>query len=570
MQCPPVHLRGGRPSSDIWDHISREKSEDGKIIQSCKYCGITRKSIQSLASQWALHLVERCEVVDPEVSVEIYETKKDSIKGVKEAGDRRGLHLKDPNLVAPAIPNTRSKTARNAVMKAEELAGISNTPAKLAGSAVKMEGGEDGSKFIRSAVNVWDHISKDPPLENGIIVQTCKYCGYTKKASQLLASNWAVHLVEACPDVDPTISYQIWHWKKDSVRAVCDAGSRRGFTEGVPPEGLKIEPYHKTQNAQTKTSTAKLASIDGSGKNKFTPTSNKKQRVTYDAGDQCDQDRADKITLAILEFLAGCAVSMMVVESSFFINLLTTMNETYVKKFLPNADVFTGLWLPKLNEYVDQRIDEHWKVDKDSYLSLGSDVFKSEEGKKVLIVTEAKLDKVAFREWVVEGQERQTGPVIAQMWTDRMISTAGGDPANVEATFGAVCADFAKISPSAGRAIEDKYPKIFFNGCRSRCGDLLCKDIASIPQIEGLVKNAKMIVNFVRSHDAVKSAYTRLMKQFDGSKLLSSSEERFAHIDRLFESLLGPEEQNIEVLNALVTDPEWNLVVTGSKCLSIM
>ena len=44
-----------------------------------------------MASRWALHLVVQCKVVDEDVSIQVYESRKDSIKAVKEAGKQRGF-----------------------------------------------------------------------------------------------------------------------------------------------------------------------------------------------------------------------------------------------------------------------------------------------------------------------------------------------------------------------------------------------------------------------------------------------------------------------------------------------
>ena len=76
--------------SDVWDHVSRKK-EDGKLVQICSYCGLTKKTSQPMASRWALHLVDQCEKVDLDVSKQVYHSRKDTNKSVKEAGERRGF-----------------------------------------------------------------------------------------------------------------------------------------------------------------------------------------------------------------------------------------------------------------------------------------------------------------------------------------------------------------------------------------------------------------------------------------------------------------------------------------------
>ena len=63
---------------------------DGKHVMTCK-SGLKKKCTQLMASRWALHLVVQCKVVDEDVSIQVYESRKDSIKAVKEAGKQRGF-----------------------------------------------------------------------------------------------------------------------------------------------------------------------------------------------------------------------------------------------------------------------------------------------------------------------------------------------------------------------------------------------------------------------------------------------------------------------------------------------
>ena len=555
-----TRIRGGAPSSDVWDHVSRVMEPSGKILQTCNYCGTMRKSVQSLASQWAIHLVERCPSVDTEISMEIYEAKRDSIKGIKEGGERRGFHLGDLSRVTPAIPNTRNKPADEGQTSTEG-GNERNAKRKL----------EDKEKSI----SVWDHITKTA-LQDGIIVQKCNHCGYTRKANQLLASSWCVHLVEQCAEVDPSISYEMWQAKRDSVRAVRDAGSRRGFTDDTEPSLLvKAEPSQKISAKVIKEE--KKAEKGNSGATAVSHSipqkkqrmslsasktnSQKKQRVMVKNGeDFCDQARADKITLAIMEFLAGCGIPMMVTQSAFFINFLMQMNKTYTKKYLPTADIFTKMWLPKLRASVDQKLDHSWRADTDLYMTLGSDIFKGEDGTNVLVVTEAKLDKVAFRQWVTESDETLTSSRITEIVIDRMTTAANGEPNNIEAKFGGFCADTSKVGLSVCKAIEEKYPKVLFNGCRSRCGQALCKDFADIPQIKKLVENVGKIFDFLCTNKPVQAVYSRLMKELNGSRLTSPPDYRATNVDEELEYLLGPEERNIEVLKSLISHAEWDSI----------
>ena len=77
-----------QPISNVWDHVSRVEV-DGKHVITCNHCGATKKCKQLMASRCALHLVAQCEKVDEDVSKQVYESHEDSLKAVKEAGQRR-------------------------------------------------------------------------------------------------------------------------------------------------------------------------------------------------------------------------------------------------------------------------------------------------------------------------------------------------------------------------------------------------------------------------------------------------------------------------------------------------
>jgi len=58
----------------------------------------------------------------------------------------------------------------------------------------------------------------------------------------------------------------------------------------------------------------------------------KKQKKISEYTDYCDQNRVNHINQAIMEFIAGCAMPMLLVESPFFIKMLKSLNEDYVSK----------------------------------------------------------------------------------------------------------------------------------------------------------------------------------------------------------------------------------------------
>ena len=66
--------------------------------------------------------------------------------------------------------------------------------------------------------------------------------------------------------------------------------------------------------------------------------------------------------------------------------------------------------------------------------------------------------------------------------------------------FSAVITDTASVMKAAWRRIEEKYSNIVCLGCNSHIINLLIGDILKINEIKTVVDNAKVIVNYFRSH----------------------------------------------------------------------
>ena len=114
--------------------------------------------------------------------------------------------------------------------------------------------------------------------------------------------------------------------------------------------------------------------------------------------------------------------------------------------------------------------------------------------------------------------------------------------------FVTIVANNIGVNPVAGKIIEEKYPKIFSNGCRSHAADLLIEDIAKIEEIKSLVADCMAVVKFVRNHQRIKDAYAWHADEQGGTQLKDFPEIRFAFCHMTLEALLGPENKNLSVL----------------------
>lgn len=94
------------------------------------------------------------------------------------------------------------------------------------------------------------------------------------------------------------------------------------------------------------------------------------------------------------------------VESIFFISMITAWNAAYIK-FLPKVDAFRVKWMPALfNETANQLAIMWWALNY-PLLTLGFEAFKTEAGTHVVNFTESAGDKTAFKSCVEPKDEER-------------------------------------------------------------------------------------------------------------------------------------------------------------------
>jgi hypothetical protein len=260
-------------------------------------------------------------------------------------------------------------------------------------------------------------------------------------------------------------------------------------------------------------------STTGIESHKYSKYEKKRKQMIIHA-DHCDAARADRISFSIMKFVAGCGLAMLTEESVFFLEMLRELNGVFVERYLSKADAFTRTWLPKLYKLVELQIELLWEGECDVLRTLGIDGFATEAGEKVFNVTEAIGDKVAFKVCIEQGENRVNAEfIMADTYMEQMQSTAQLKGVEVEDLYAAVVGDNVAVNCAAFKLIEEMYPKIIGNGCRTHCTDLLSEDPAKIPEIEIFIKDAKFMSKFVQSHDVAKAAFKRIIKSKGGVML---------------------------------------------------
>jgi len=104
----------------------------------------------------------------------------------------------------------------------------------------------------------------------------------------------------------------------------------------------------------------------------------------------------------------------------------------------------------------------------------------------VFIFSESIHDVVSFMDIIPQGESHATGLFIGQLMMNSLVKgtvEAGGSADAVEEHYAAVVRDNIASNIAGGKFVEEKYPCVFYNGCCSHCGDLLCEDIFILSKV---------------------------------------------------------------------------------------
>ena len=143
--------------------------------------------------------------------------------------------------------------------------------------------------------------------------------------------------------------------------------------------------------------------------------------------DWCDEKRADKINESIMRFLTGCALPFTIVESIFFIEMVTELNSAYIK-FLPKRKTFRDKLAPMIYHQTIQAVSQMWAYLGNPFLSFAFDGFKTEAGTHVVICTESSGNKTAFKACIDPGERREDANFYAEITEKQLRETCGSPP----------------------------------------------------------------------------------------------------------------------------------------------
>ena len=281
------------------------------------------------------------------------------------------------------------------------------------------------------------------------------------------------------------------------------------------------------------------------------------QKSLHQSGglDFCDPRRQELINQAITIFLVGCAIPFTVTNSSFFIDMIASLNTAYVK-VLPKTDTFRRTHLPKLFNDTVANIKEMWRLIGNPLLTIGYDGHTNDGGGQCLLMTETAEEKTAFTKCIDPGEMSEDAQFLSNIVIEEMKVSSNDE---VEEHYvGTVC-DNVSCNRSASRLIERKYPKLFTPGCCTHVSDLMMEDFCKISSIKEIIDDCRFIAVFLKSYRKIKNCYKKIIEKEKGTLIPLYPETRFSYADLTMQKIT----KNFRNLQLLIEDSNWSSNVTA-------
>jgi len=287
------------------------------------------------------------------------------------------------------------------------------------------------------------------------------------------------------------------------------------------------------------------------------PRRKSRQMTLYDVGslDHCDEEtRAKIITNSICQFLDGTATAFTVVESSFFIDMIRSLNSAYLK-FLPKSDAFRRTYLPALFQDTLKEIRKMWQLQGNPELTIGYDGHTNDNSNTVLIITETSEKLTAFKDCVDPKEDSESGEWIANTIMAQMEKVTEAEK-SVETVYAGTVCDNVSCNSAASRLIEARYPKLFTPACCTHIADLLIEDICKIPAFKRIISDCRFLAVFIKKYRVMKNAYKRVIGNQNpkGTMLVLYPDTRFSYADLT----LSQVEKNMNSLRILRDEAKFD------------
>jgi hypothetical protein len=367
-------------------------------------------------------------------------------------------------------------------------------------------------------------------------IYTCNRgsCGKKRVTQQWQATVWAEHICLECRGASDEDKLKVFNAHKSEKL-------QRLFTPRAPAW----------------TSQQGRAGSGAEGENDVVQPLKKQKSSTIKRVDFCDKERADRIMEKITRFIVGCALSFLIIESVFFLDLLASLNTAFMV-YLVKSDAFRTTWVPRLFESTVLQVADMWVAMGSPLRTLGFDGFKTEAGTHVVNCTESALDKTAFTSCVDPGERHEDHKFYAEVIIAELEKGASAANKSVEETYAGVVADNVEYNMAAFRLVARDHPRLFYMGCVAHCFDLLNEDMAKIGEFAKLIALCHMMAKFVKGHKYVAAAFKRIIGR-TGLTLKLFPLTRFAYASLMILRVL----KNKANLEALVEEEQWQQTRKG-------
>ena len=212
--------------------------------------------------------------------------------------------------------------------------------------------------------------------------------------------------------------------------------------------------------------------------------------------------QAATITWYLAVFFFMCAIPFNVVDNYWFRLFVKSLRPSYWK-VMPTRNCLATTHLEHIYtdalEVTEAALEKHR-----GKRTLTLDGHKDGKSRKILTVCICKLFISTFCSCVYMSTRRSTGEHLASIAADYL-----GDGR----TFFAVVADNVAPHLTMFEILGRTYTWLFFMGCFIHVLDLLIEDIAKLPPIASLGRDAHFIVAFVKKHALIYEQFLLLQKQ---------------------------------------------------------
>jgi hypothetical protein len=317
-----------------------------------------------------------------------------------------------------------------------------------------------------------------------------------------------------------TWKFKAFPGTKCAEHIFCDCKMASGEQRRLVGDNHKSDKIQQRKELDMHASHEMLRKV--SGKRKRTDVTSYTDIASYT--DTCTVERADKISMSITKFIAGCGLPFNIINSVFFIDMITDLNVVYAKKYLPKQKTFKLKWLPELFNDTFETVASYFRLHPGVLRTMGLDGYTTPAGHHVLNFVETMKEDTSFRKTVDAKDKRENAGYIAEQTEIQLRTGAAEMGEEVEAVYCGVVGDNVSYNRKAFEKLQSTFPKLFFTGCIAHLLDLVVEDICNIDEFKKELKKMKKLVKFVRENRRVKW----LFKDISGIMLVLYSQTRFA------------------------------------------